>query len=63
MGARGVSGVATRGVAVDPCGVRDLSMEAAVSKRTRRKKPLLCRLNMRHRWERHSTEDGEDYRE
>ena len=35
-------------------------MEAAMSTPTPRK-PLLCRLNMRHKWERRSTEDGTGY--
>jgi hypothetical protein len=47
-------------VAVDPGGVRVSTMEVAVSMPTPRK-PLLCRLNMHHKWERRSTEDGKGY--
>ena len=61
MGFRGVIRVATRGVAVDPGGVRESTMEAAVPRRTPRK-PLLCRLNMRHRWVPSVNGDGGDYR-
>jgi hypothetical protein len=41
-------------------GVRESTMEAAVSMPAPRK-PLLCRLNMHHKWERQFNPDGEDY--
>jgi hypothetical protein len=47
-------------VVVDPGGARESTMEAAVSKRTRRT-PLLCRLNMHHKWVRHFNPDAADY--
>ena len=49
-----------QGVAVDAGGVRESTMEAPASMPTPRK-PLLCRLNMHHKWERRSTEDGKGY--
>jgi hypothetical protein len=61
MGLAGVIRVRPSGVAVDPGGVRQSALEAAVSSQTPRK-PLLCRLNLHHKWVRRFYENGDDYR-